>query len=319
MRCLVTGASGFLGSHLVRELLARQHSVVVLLRPGSHTERLQDCLSRVSIVHGSLEDTSELLRTLQHEPVDATFHLAWSGVTAEHRNGIEQVTKNVIHSLELWEVLHNIGCKVFIGVGSQAEYGPHPGVLREDMPMAPVTAYGSAKLALGILLKQLCAVAEMRFVWLRLFSAYGPGDDERHMVPSLIRALMRREKPALTAGDQVWDYLYVTDVANALCASLESNAAGVFNLGSGISCILREFISQVRDNIDPALPLGFGEVPYRCDQVMNLSADVSRLKAATGWMPAISLPKGTRKTVEWYRNNIQGSADHSTSSCLILP
>jgi nucleoside-diphosphate-sugar epimerase len=286
----------------VRELLARQHSVVILLRPGSRTERLQDCLSRVSIVHGSLQDTTELSRTLQHEPVDATFHLAWSGVTAERRNGTEQVTDNVIHSLKLWEILQNTGCKVFIGVGSQAEYGPHPGLLREDMPTVPVTAYGSAKLALGILLKQLCAVTEMRFVWLRLFSAYGPEDDECHMVPSLILALMRREKPALTAGDQVWDYLYVTDAACALCASLESKAVGVFNLGSGTPCVLREFISKVRDYIDPALPLGFGEVPYRCDQVMNLSADVTRLKAATGWNPEISLPEGIRKTVEWYKN-----------------
>jgi nucleoside-diphosphate-sugar epimerase len=285
----------------VRELLARHHSVLILMRPGSRTERLQDCLSRISIVHGSLEDTSELLSALQHEPVDAAFHLAWSGVTAEHRNGNEQVTVNVIHSLKFWEVLHNTGCKILIGVGSQAEYGPHSGVLREDMPTVPVTAYGSAKLALGILLKQLCSTAEMRFVWLRLFSAYGPGDDDRHMVPSLIRALMRREKPALTAGDQVWDYLYVTDVANALCASLENNADGVFNLGSGTPCILREFISQVRDNIDQALPLGYGEVPYRCDQVMNLSADISRLKAATGWDPEISMLEGIRKTVEWYK------------------
>lgn len=301
MRCLVTGASGFLGSHLVRELLARQHGVVVLLRPGARAERLQDCLPLVSIVRGRLDDTSELEEALQHEPVEAAFHLAWSGVAAEHRNDAEQMTYNVVHSMELWQILHDRGCRVFIGAGSQAEYGPCAGALREDMPTLPVTAYGSGKLALSILLKQLCGQVGMRFVWLRLFSAFGPADDERHMIPTLVNKLLRGEKPCLTAGEQVWDFLYVNDAVKAMCACLESEAAGVFNLGSGMPCILREFISSVRDVIDPALPLGIGELPYRPDQPMHLEADVSRLKAATGWAPATPLLDAIRETVAWHK------------------
>jgi nucleoside-diphosphate-sugar epimerase len=92
---------------------------------------------------------------------------------------------------------------------------------------------------------------------------------------------------------------------------LESEAAGVFNLGSGKPCVLRDFILKVRDSIDPALPLGFGEVAYRCDQVMNLTADIGRLKAATGWSPEVSLTEGIRRTVEWYRE--QG-ATHAVNS-----
>jgi len=133
------------------------------------------------------------------------------------------------------------------------------------------------------------------------FSAYGPADDERHMLPGLIRTLLRREKPALTAGEQVWDYLYVADAVNALCASLECEAAGFFNLASGASCLLREFISSVRDYMDPELPLGFGEVQYAPGQVMHMEADISRLRAATGWSPEISLPEGIRRTVDWHK------------------
>lgn len=311
MRCLVTGASGFLGSHLVRDLLKREHSVMILLRPDADTDRINDCLPRVSIVRGSLEDLSELTETLCREPVDAAFHLAWAGVTAAHCNSAEQVTLNVLHSLALWDVLHQTGCSAFLGVGSQAEYGLHSGVLREDMPTSPVTAYGAAKLALGILLKPLCLTAEMRFVWLRLFSAYGPGDDPRHLVPSLIDTLQRREKPLLTAGEQVWDYLYVTDAVAAMCTCLEQKVSGVFNLGSGSPCVLREFILKVRNSIDPALPLGFGELPYRSDQAMHLEADISRLQAATGWKPKMALSEGIKQTVEWYR---EYSSRHNGSS-----
>ncbi len=266
MRCLVTGASGFLGSHLVRELLECGHSFTVLLRTGSDAERLQDCLSQVSIVRGSLQDLTALSQFLRNSPVDATFHLVWSGVISAARNNTTQITDNVNGSLDLWDVLRATGCSTFIGADSQAEYGPYSGILHENLPTAPVTAYGSSKLALCILLKQLCALSKMRFVWLRLLSAYGPGDDESHMVPSLIRALLRDEKPALTAGEQIWDFLYVTDAASGFCAVLEGDVDGIFNLGSGSAVVLREFIAKVRGCIDPSLLLGIGEVPYRSDQ-----------------------------------------------------
>jgi UDP-glucose 4-epimerase len=302
MRCLVTGASGFLGACLVQKLLERQHEVTILLRPNSCPVRLQGCLERVSILYGSLEDLSELEAELQQKPVDAVFHLAWSGVTGEFRNSTEPAIQNLIGSLRLWDLLRKNSCSVFIGVGSQAEYGPQAIALAENLPTSPQTVYGASKLALGVLLKQLCSSTGMRFTWMRLLSAYGPGDDERHMVPSLINALLHGEKPALTAGEQIWDYLYVDDAATALCAVLENKASGIFNLGSGQPCVLRDFVTLLRDSINPALPLGFGETPYRPDQVMYLEADISRLTAATGWKPTTSLAEGIRKTVEWYRN-----------------
>jgi nucleoside-diphosphate-sugar epimerase len=302
MRCLVTGASGFLGSHLVRKLVEDGHSVTVLLRPGSDAWRLDGVLSQVRCIEGSLKDAGKIAGGLREEPVEVAFHLAWSGVTGEERNSAEQITRNVPGSLALWRVLRDTGCETLISVGSQAEYGPHCGILHERLPTNPVTAYGVAKAALCALLQRLCVLGGMRFVWLRLLSAYGPADDERHMVPSLIRALLRRERPALTAGEQIWDYLYVADAASALCAAMESRTSGVFNLGSGRAIALREFILAVRDCIDSSLPLGFGETPYRPDQVMHLEADISALRAATGWAPKIAIEEGVRRTVEWYRD-----------------
>lgn len=304
MRCLVTGASGFIGARLVRELLARGHEVTALIQPGAEPYRLKESLAGIRRVDGSLEDRTLLEQEMRRAPVDAAFHLAWSGVTAGFRNNVEQITFNVTHTLGLWQSLADTGCKSFIGLGSQAEYGPTSEVLRENTPTAPVTAYGHAKLAVGMLLQHLCAIGGMRFAWLRLLSAYGPEDDERHMVPGLIRTLLSGEKPKLTEGKQVWDYLYVDDVARALCAVLEYGADGIFNLGSGEPCLLRDFVSMVRDCIDSSLPLGIGEVPYREDQVMFLQADISRLRAATGWKPEVSLSEGIRRTVEWYKQEL---------------
>ncbi len=217
----------------------------------------------------------------------------------EYRNDAELSIANVVGSLYLWKVLYETGCLQLIAAGSQAEYGPHPAALTEDLPTNPQTTYGASKLALGVLLRQLCASAGMRLAWVRVLSLYGPGDDDKHLVPRLIATLLRGERPPLTPGEQVWDYLHVDDAADAFRAVAETNAVGVFNLGSGNPVRLRDFIVAVRDAIDSNLPLGFGQVPYRPDQVMYLVADIGRISAVTGWRPRIGLQQGIQETIDW--------------------
>jgi UDP-glucose 4-epimerase len=304
MRCLVTGASGFLGSSLVRHLLGRQHEVMVLLRPGGTPSRLQDCLNNVQPVYGDLANAESLRQAIRQQPIDAVVHLAWFGATAEFRNSPKQISQNLISTLAIWEAARAAGCKTWVGLGSQAEYGPCTGILREDMFPRPVTAYGVAKLAAGLSTAKMSELAGIRHVWLRLLSAYGPGDDQRHMLPSVILDLLAGKKPALTLGEQVWDYLYVDDAAAAISAVLDVEVTGIFNLGSGTTATIRSIVEQIRDMIDPSLPIGLGEIPYRTDQVMHLQGDITRLTRATGWRPAISLERGLAQTIEWYREKL---------------
>ena len=301
MRCLVTGASGFLGSWLVRQLIAEGHSVTVCMRTCTPSRINADWLGRVDIIQGSFDDLGGLRRCIEPHSIDCVFHLAWFGVTADFRNHADQISTNVIGSLRLWEIARDLGCKHWIGIGSQAEYGPCKGALREDFPANPVTAYGVAKLAIGSLTRKMAEMSGMRHTWVRLLAAYGPGDDYRHLIPSVIRELTSGHKPALTNGDQLWDYLYVTDAVNALCRIAETEATGLFNLASGKVIEVRKLIEGIRDLIEPKLALGFGEIAYRPDQVMRLEADISKLRAATGWQPETSLEDGIRRTIEWFR------------------
>ena len=113
--------------------------------------------------------------------------------------------------------------------------------------------------------------------------------------------MIAKERPKLTAAEQLWDYIYIEDVASAIRAVLDSNdAEGVFNLGSGQAYRLKTIIEKIRDLIDSKLPLGFGEVQYRPDQVMHLQADISRLNKATNWSPKFDLDKAIKETVAWY-------------------
>ena len=121
------------------------------------------------------------------------------------------------------------------------------------------------------------------------------------MIAYVIRKLLAGEKPSLTAGTQVWDYLYADDAARALYAMAVSGSHGaLYPLGGGEARPLRDYIVTLRDEIDPALPLGFGEVPYGAKQVMHLEADVSDLEHDVGFVPLISFTEGIRNTIEYY-------------------
>lgn len=302
MRCLVTGASGHLGSYLVERLIDEGAAVTALVRPESDLWRLADVKDRIDILRADLSDLSRVTSRISQAQPEIVFHLAWQGVTSAFKDDPEQITRNVSGSIELFELVRTVGCRCWIGIGSQAEYGPHNQILTEERPVRPVTAYGVGKLCVGLLTNKLCELAGIRFVWLRLLATYGPKDDERHLIPIVVKRLLARERPSLTSSEQLWDYLYVEDAAEAIYrAAVTEDAHGIFNLGSGDVHSVRSIVEGIRDLIDPSLSLGFGEVPYPCDQVMHLQTSIDRLRQATGWTPRVSIDEGLRRTVDWYR------------------
>ena len=302
VRCLVTGASGHVGAFLTKALLARGCEVAALVRPQSDLWRVADVLDQVKVIYGTLGDLTNTRKVLGDWKPEIVFHCAWEGVTGAARNDPAQITLNVAGSLELFEAVRDAGMKVWVGLGSQAEYGAVEGKLSEELLPKPVTAYGVAKLCLCLMTEKLCSMTDTRFLWLRLLAVYGPMDDPRHLLPSVINQLLDGERPALTPGEQRWDYLYIDDAAEAVCRLvLETRASGVFNLGAGEARTVRSLAETARDLINPSLPLGFGDVPYRPDQVMYLEGDIAKLIGATGWRPQVTLEDGLQRTLAWHR------------------
>ena len=299
-RILVTGGTGFIGARVVRQLVEQGRDVAVLMRTTSNSRRIDDLLSRCTVIRGDLTRLGGACDALSRYSPQAVLHLAWDGVKGADRNGATQMD-NVSAAIDLYRLTEELGCRHFVGLGSQAEYGLLSGRISESDPTRPTTAYGAAKLAIGLVLERTAAASGRPFAWLRLFSSYGPDDDPSWMIPYVIRSLLAGEKPSLTPAEQVWDYLHVDDVAAGMIAALDAGARGLFNLGSGQARPLREIITLIRDLIDPALPLGIGEVPYRPDQVMHLEADITALSAACTWKPAWSLEDGLAQTIAWHR------------------
>lgn len=300
----ITGGTGFVGSHVVRRLVQERCDVAVLLRSERNRWRLEDVWAQLTVVPGSLADILSVAPAITAFKPDVILHLGWAGANSyRFQNLPEQVFDNVPGSLELIRLAAECEARKFVGMGSVIEYGSTQFPVDEEQPARPHNLYGAAKYAVALMGERLAAVYGMQFAWFRLYWAYGPGDDAARMIPSVIMTLLRGEKPSVTKGEQYWDYLYIDDLVDAVYRVAVGDAVGTFNLGSGEPHTVREVVECIRDQIDPSLPIGFGEVPYRPDQIMFLQADITRLRKATGWQPTTPLAEGIRRTVEWYRRH----------------
>ena len=296
----ITGATGFIGRAVLTELLAAGSQATVLLRPDSDRGRLAAMNGFETLGYSRLMDEATV-RALREMRPDVFIHCAWRGVGGHERNEAFQITDNLPAVLEAVELAAAAGCRQWIGLGSQAEYGNQNRRMDEDAPLRPTTLYGKAKLAAGIAALALCDARKMAGAWLRVFSTYGPDDAPQWFIPYVIQEFLAGRAPKLTLCEQLWDYLYVTDAARAVAAAANGKIAGVFNLGSGSAHPLKNYVEAIRRELDSPAEPAYGAVSYRPDQVMHLEADISRLTKITDWRPQISLSEGIRATVAFER------------------
>lgn len=301
---VITGATGMIGAHLTRLLLEKGIKVTAVVRPGSRKlknlprerEGLQILLADVSGISG--------LTLPEGERADAFFHLAWAGTEGSTRNDETAQDKNVAYTLDAVKKAKELGCSVFIGAGSQAEYGFYEGKLGQDTPLHPLTAYGKAKLAAEIKSREEAGKLGIAHIWPRILSVYGPWDNDYTLVSQAVRGFLNKEETAFTAGEQIWDYLYAGDCAAALYhLALSGEDGQAYPLGKGEEIPLKMYITAIRDAVDPSLPIGLGKRPYNEHQVMHLSADISALVRDTGYRPETPFYEGIRKTIQWIRRS----------------
>jgi nucleoside-diphosphate-sugar epimerase len=305
-RAIITGATGPVGMALIARLAGCGIGVTAVLRPGSARNAHIPRLDGVDLIECDIAALPSLAERLPHG-YDAFFHLAWNTATREITGDPIAQGQSLVHTLHAVKLAAALGCKVFVGSGSQAEYGRACGPLSHDTPERPESSYGIAKYAAGKLSRQLSESLGMRHCWCRIISVYGPFDRATTGLMYCLNGLLRGEKPSLTKAEQLWDYIYSADCARALHLIAEKGRHGTaYPVGSGRARPLREYFETLRDCIDPGLPLGFGEKPYPPGQIMHLSADITGLTKDTGFLPEYSFEEGIRRTVEWARSSRAG-------------
>ena len=285
-KCIVTGAAGFTGCNLVERLLAAGYFVYCVVRENSaHNKRLEN-MANVQLVYADLAEYKNLYQQIK-EPCEVVFHLAWQG----GRYDFAAQYQNVEDTLGVLEAAKKIGCKRFVCTGSQAEYGPQKGVITEETCPHPIDAYGSAKLAACILTRQRAMDLGIEWIWGRIFSLYGKYEAETRMLPALVKSLREnKDFQMATDGRQNWDYLYVSDGAEALIALLEKGKTGeIYNIAHGNYRMMREFVGLVEKFVGNTACVVYDETNI---SLYSLQPSSEKLKRDTGWLPQVEFCSG---------------------------
>ncbi|GAB3777539.1 NAD(P)-dependent oxidoreductase [Spirosoma horti] len=295
-KIVLTGASGFIGSAVLKQLVKDGNEAIVLARKDSKQDRIASLSGYRTIYYEDLRK-QELIDTLAPHKPDAFIHLAWKGVGGKDRNEAFQITENLPLTIHAVELANAIGCQHWIGIGSQAEYGNPNCKVAETAPTNPTTLYGKAKLAACWASLGLAESLEIKGSWIRIFSTYGVGDEPTWFIPYIISEIRHGSAPKLTACEQLWDYLYVDDAARAILSVLYKELTGIYNIGSGQAITLKSVVERIKDALKSSVNVDYGAVPYKHDQVMHLEADISKIQQLAGWTPNITLEQGINRLV----------------------
>jgi nucleoside-diphosphate-sugar epimerase len=300
MRVFITGASGFIGSQLTRVLVEEEAEVYALLRPDSNPWRVGDMLSSLKVVKGDLLHPEQgWLDELERVQPEICFHFAWyaePGIFLTSPLNLQYLAK----SLVLAEGLSKAGCKKLVIAGSFSEYDSDLGYLSENSTLKPNTPYGAAKIALHQALSLWAPRAGVELVWPRIFSVYGPMEHEKRFVPAVIIAALRGVPTRLSPGEQLRDYLHVSDTASAIWQVSQSGLTGPVNIGSGKPVTIGKIASQIGDMLGKSELIRLGDLPYREGDPMFVCAN-TRLLQSMGWKPQFELEAGLQDTIEWWK------------------
>ncbi len=304
-KAVVTGATGMIGVTLIQYLLEQGIEVLAIIRENSSRKHQLPKHSSLTVMECNIDNYKQLSNNIKGT-YDAMFHLAWDGTFGDSRNDTKIQSDNIKYTLDAVDLAESLKCKVFIFAGSQAEYGRVEEKLNDTVATFPENGYGVAKLCAGNLSKIACEQKNIRHIWTRILSVYGPYDGKNTMVMSSIYSLLRKEVPQFTKGEQQWDYLYSKDAVRALyLAGLKGKHGAIYCIGSGKTRFLYEYVECIRNEVDKDGQIAIGAVKYRDKQVMYLCADISKLTKDTGFIPQISFEEGIKETVAWCRNNMQ--------------
>uniref|UniRef100_UPI0040564FB2 NAD-dependent epimerase/dehydratase family protein n=1 Tax=Acetatifactor sp. TaxID=1872090 RepID=UPI0040564FB2 len=303
-KVIITGADGFIGSNFVKKLVENHIEVWAVIYPQSKTK---DRINGLEGVHCIEADISELGNRIKEFPreADAFYHFAWQGVNADERNDLELQLGNIDLCLQCIKLAADLNVRKFILPGSTSEYLYYGKPINEFALPSPQNAYGSVKVALRYLAEQYARQLKVSFVYVVITGIYAADRKDNNVIFYTIDKLLRGEKPSITKLEQLWDYVNIQDVVDALALVGAKGQDGAFYaIGHGDNQPLYKYIEIIHDYIDKSLPLGIGDVPYANDRLPSSCIDLTKIYEDTGFIPKVNFEDGIKEVIDMMKKEI---------------
>ncbi|MCT7987729.1 NAD-dependent epimerase/dehydratase family protein [Laspinema olomoucense] len=299
-KVLVTGGTGFIGQHSLPFLLDKGYEV--------HAVSSQPIMSSNREVHwhqANLLEPAEVSRLMSQVKPSHLLHFAWFAIPGKYWTALENF-QWVQGSLSLLQEFARYGGHRVVMAGTCAEYNWDYGYCSEKVtPLVPKTLYGRCKNSLQNLLDAYAEQTGISSAWGRIFFAYGPHEYGDRLVPSVIRSLLQGKTAPCSHGNQIRDFLYVKDVADAFVNLLESPVSGPINIASGQAVTLKDIIYQIAEILNAPELIELGVIPTSATEPPLLVGDIDRLRNELDWQPQFSLNQGLNEAITWWKNQTE--------------
>ena len=305
-RAIVTGASGFIGLHLVRELLQHEYEVLAVVHSEQGTEKIRELHApNVCPVICDFPDYGPLYKAASGT-YDAFFHMAWAGVSGRANRDMAVQMNNVSGAVRAIETAKDLHCKRFLGAGSI-----HETECMKEMEQPRATSnfanyYKASKLAAHYYCKLRASELGLDFLWPRLTNTYGVGERSGRLISSVIQQLLQGEGPALTAAAQLYNFIYITDAAAGYRLIAEKGTSFEnYVLGSEEVKPLKEYLLTVQAIVAPEVEMGFGKYPFSGIQLEKCDLYSKRLFTDTSFATKVPFEEGIRRTWNFLTGGIE--------------
>lgn len=310
LNVLVTGATGFIGSNLVRTLVQKGAKVSILKRPKSSIWRLKDIITRIEILEADLRDKRHLQIALRKKDFRVIFHLA-ACVKREPSVSLikENLETNIWGTINLIDCMNRLDIKSFVNTGTCDEYGDNPVPFHEKQRENPLSPYAASKVAASHYCQMIARTTGFPIITLRPFLTYGPFQTGDMLIPNVVASCLKSLPIQVTKGQQTREFHYISDIVDGfLLAATNKKAIGeIIDLGTGKEHTVKEVVEMIVKLTDYRLKWRLGDLPYRENEMFRFYCGGEKAKRLLKWQPKISLKDGLKKTIEWRKKFLKSS------------